>query len=1153
MGKTPKEIREASSGVAADDNVIHASTSTSDNESIGILAEDISKLSSLQTAYDKGEEILTADATPVKIKAPTDVFQTILEIKDQQNNLPITVDGSGEIEQKPFNLELKNTINSGDNGILLTSPGTFEAHSRFVFIANKGASAGIEIISITNPEDPEHINLITDAGSGNPPFVKTPLDVKHHGSHLYIISNQSPDPVTFSIIDISNPNLPISLGHIEDGTDGAQLAQARQIYVRGDFVYVSDFGSVAGEGWINIFDVSDPTNIKVANVIADGDDSGDITINRPTAFTIHENLLYVANTNGAMPNQPSGDVPNVELIDITDPINPKHVSNVESAGPPYLATVNTIQATRDVVYFFSISGLQIMDYADITAPVSKSFLIDGVNETFGTVRSGLVEGKFVYMDYRTIPSDIFIASIDVMDSTAPVVLKKTLVATSVLNTEGLTLLGNHIYLLNGDFSGKIYILRTSGLDTQAIRAGAARIGNLDVKDEMSARIFDVSEDAFVGGGLLVNGRITGQKSATIKSVDDDSVKIISPQFQTDGITAASVFQPVLEIRDQEDNLPLKIEGSGEIEQVPFNLKLASTVNGTATSLVSSTGMKVHSRFLFVDNSVGGPNNGIEIYSISDPENPELLTNISEFFTSAGNFQHHGDILYVADVVASVTTLRLIDIGNPTDPKELGSFTSGTDGSSFSAGEFTVQGSTAYLTDSTFGVNKVTILDVSDPENIQVIKVISNGEITALTNLAGTLSGYTDGEAITLSGGTGSGATATAVISGGTIQSVTLVDGGSGYTDSDTLTITGVSSTTATATIDVDAVIVLAQPRIAVVHENFLFVYNLSTIVSVECIDISDPKKPLHLSNIVDGLGSAPFLESVTRFHVTRDVAHFCNITSKSIQAIDYADPENPVVKDSVKDGDPGVSIDSVSDCVVAGKYAYMLNQDTITDDIKIATIDLQDADNLVFLQNKTIVNDTETVGTMAITGDHLYFTNRANQPNGKLYSIRNSGLETQSMRVGAGRFGDVDVKDTTTCRLADISESLHVGGRGILSNGKISGQKSSDIVRKEVSLVAPTAVELDFADDLTVYNIDLTGVGAGDIEASVTNLKAGHRILLKHKPSAAGDVVTFSGAIYFLTSSLASGLDTVNANYVELEVLDNSGGFDTILVKIYDF
>lgn len=78
-------------------------------------------------------------------------------------------------------------------------------------------------------------------------------------------------------------------------------------------------------------------------------------------------------------------------------------------------------------------------------------------------------------------------------------------------------------------------------------------------------------------------------------------------------------------------------------------------------------------------------------------------------------------------------------------------------------------------------------------------------ITSLTTLGGNITGYIDGESITLSGGSGNGATATADIVGGEIQSVTLVFGGSGYTVGDELTITGDDSDKNTATIEVGTI------------------------------------------------------------------------------------------------------------------------------------------------------------------------------------------------------------------------------------------------------------------------------------------------------------------------------------------------------------
>ena len=84
--------------------------------------------------------------------------------------------------------------------------------------------------------------------------------------------------------------------------------------------------------------------------------------------------------------------------------------------------------------------------------------------------------------------------------------------------------------------------------------------------------------------------------------------------------------------------------------------------------------------------------------------------------------------------------------------------------------------------------------------------ISNGVINAIA-LSGTLSGYTDGEEVTLATTVGSGidASGIAVISGGTVQSVTFTNRGSGFVASDTLSITGVTSLTASGIITVNSI------------------------------------------------------------------------------------------------------------------------------------------------------------------------------------------------------------------------------------------------------------------------------------------------------------------------------------------------------------
>ncbi len=77
--------------------------------------------------------------------------------------------------------------------------------------------------------------------------------------------------------------------------------------------------------------------------------------------------------------------------------------------------------------------------------------------------------------------------------------------------------------------------------------------------------------------------------------------------------------------------------------------------------------------------------------------------------------------------------------------------------------------------------------------------VSGGTVTALTVGSGG-SGYTVAPAVVISNGGGTGATATATISGGVVTGLTITNAGSGYTSNPTVTLAVGAGATATATI-----------------------------------------------------------------------------------------------------------------------------------------------------------------------------------------------------------------------------------------------------------------------------------------------------------------------------------------------------------------
>ena len=93
--------------------------------------------------------------------------------------------------------------------------------------------------------------------------------------------------------------------------------------------------------------------------------------------------------------------------------------------------------------------------------------------------------------------------------------------------------------------------------------------------------------------------------------------------------------------------------------------------------------------------------------------------------------------------------------------------------------------------------------------------VANGALAGITVTAGG-SGYTSAPTVSITGGGGSGATATAVRASGAVTGVTLTNPGSGYTSAPTIAFSGGgggSGATATATLatDTDVVVTVETP------------------------------------------------------------------------------------------------------------------------------------------------------------------------------------------------------------------------------------------------------------------------------------------------------------------------------------------------------
>jgi hypothetical protein len=88
---------------------------------------------------------------------------------------------------------------------------------------------------------------------------------------------------------------------------------------------------------------------------------------------------------------------------------------------------------------------------------------------------------------------------------------------------------------------------------------------------------------------------------------------------------------------------------------------------------------------------------------------------------------------------------------------------------------------------------ITVDAVPSVDTATATVSLTGTSITSTFTITTAGSGYTTAPIISFSGGGGSGASATAVVTSGTVTGITLVSGGSGYTSAPTISFTGVGS------------------------------------------------------------------------------------------------------------------------------------------------------------------------------------------------------------------------------------------------------------------------------------------------------------------------------------------------------------------------
>lgn len=292
----------------------------------------------------------------------------------------------------PTNLLHVSRFNNGESGATVSTPKCVVAEGDYVYIGGAGTpSHYITIIDVSNPVIPVFVRTIFSGDDGITLYY--PQCMKIVNNFLYILNSPS-----LEILDISDPINPTHVSFISTGASGGGLQSCRRFFILNNYVYITDYNGYALE-IIDISNIGAPLNVGNAVNGIDG-----VTLDRPWGIYVENDYAYVGSYYFT---------PGLEILDVSDPTNPTHVTFIENgANGATLYGIYDIKKLDSYLYIINYDNLEIMD---ISNPVNPTHV--GNTATL----SGLLDLEIVdpYVYLPVYGSDAFQA-LDITDRINPI-------------------------------------------------------------------------------------------------------------------------------------------------------------------------------------------------------------------------------------------------------------------------------------------------------------------------------------------------------------------------------------------------------------------------------------------------------------------------------------------------------------------------------------------------------------------------------------------------------------------------------------------------------------------------------------------------------------------------------------------------------------
>ena len=550
------------------------------------------------------------------------------------------------------------------------------AHGPCYAVAARGdtvvfASGGrLEIYDFSDPLNPNEIGHVTPSA--------VPHDIHFSSDYIYATSRLN----SLVIIDISDPTIPVEVGSWNEGDWLQGVAQA------GEYAYVIDnFG-------LHVIDVADPANPHEIGSYYSPYINMDVAVSG--------NYVYMACDEGGL-----------LIIDVTDPANP-HLEGI--CGTVGLSWGVAVQGSYAYVAEYNAS-LRVIDISNPGDPREVGSCITGGNGQAVRVSGGYAyvavgtsglrivnvsnpESPAVagYRDSNDLACDVAISGtyafvaeryegLRVLDSADPATIKEVWHHDKGGCAVNVAVSGTHAYV--ADSKKALRILNT------ADPSNPEQVGYFEFDDAVS--------DVAIQGGYAYVGVDNTTDGFHVIDIGDPANPGDIGHFNTGwGATGVAVSGNFAYVTDISDGLrvidisdPAHPGGVGRCD-----IRWAEDV-----SLIGS--------YAYVVNGWGG---GLHIVDVSNSTNPTEVSYYAMY--DAMGVAASGDFAYVTDG----DTFRVIDVSDPTNPKQVGRCGSGYP--IFDYTDVAIHGGLVFVATASPGVQ---IIDVSAPKTPHVVGYYETGD------------------------------------------------------------------------------------------------------------------------------------------------------------------------------------------------------------------------------------------------------------------------------------------------------------------------------------------------------------------------------------------------------------------------------------------